>query len=168
MPPRRNPLRRATRHPLDAVWIEMVRMLNFLCLRSDQESGNLMLKAIGFWFYYCRRVPRAPVLGTWPVWAGWTEMGVWDWPQVNPFFAPTERMALRSREIRMTQTADIKPFWLEDGATLYNDLCIQRQFYSMLLLLCWVTTLDIVYNSLHHPFICPSDRQANQLETRGS
>ena len=29
----------------------------------------------------------------------------------------------------MTQTADIKPFWLEDGATLYNDLCIQRQFY---------------------------------------
>ena len=56
--------------------------------------------------------------------AGWTEMGVWDWPQVNPFFAPTERMALRSREIRMTQTADIKPFWLEDGATLYNDLCI--------------------------------------------
>ena len=33
-------------------------------------------------------------------------------------------MALRSREIRMTQTADIKPFWLEDGATLYNDLCI--------------------------------------------
>ena len=67
---------------------------------------------------------RAPVQLRWPVWAGWTEMGVWDWPQVNPFFAPTERMALRSREIRMTQTADIKPFWLEDGATLYNDLCI--------------------------------------------
>ena len=43
------------RHSMDAVWIEMVRMLNFLCLRSDQESGNLMLKAIGFWFCFCRR-----------------------------------------------------------------------------------------------------------------
>ena len=44
---------RRRRHSMDAVWIEMVRMLNFLCLRSDQESGNLMLKAIGFWFCCC-------------------------------------------------------------------------------------------------------------------
>ena len=43
----------------------MVRMLNFLCLRSDQESGNLMLKAIGFWFccsHHRRHLVRAPVL----------------------------------------------------------------------------------------------------------
>ena len=36
-----------------------------------------------------------------------------------------KRMVLRSREIRMTQTADIKPFWASDGATLYNDLSTQ-------------------------------------------
>lgn len=98
----------------DAVWIEMVRMLKFL-LWLDQESGNLMLKAaIGFWFYSQEKIDRR-----------WT------------LFCAQERMALRSREIRMTQTADIKPFWLEeDGATLYNDLCIHGSPIA--------TTLDIV------------------------
>ena len=68
-------------------------------------------------------------------------------------------MALRSREIRMTQTADIKPFWLEDGATLYNDLCIQRQ--------CWHVRLGDNFGhrvQFPTPSIYLPIRQANQLD----